>query len=208
MYATGLALAMFVMFVVVERKRAADSQNSASPADSALLVRDHSPIKGAKDAKVTVVEFLDPECEACRAMHSTVKSLLSEYDGKIRLVIRYMPFHRNSRYAASALEEAREAGKFDQALDLLFKMQPEWGDHHRPRPELIPFYLKQFGMEESKLNVFYLVSKFKERMDIDHADGKRLGVKATPTFFVNGKKLHSIGYEPLKAAIDEALRSR
>lgn len=174
-------------------------------ANTALLLKPHSPIKGSADAKVTIVEFLDPECEACRSMHPIVKQLLKEYDGRVRLVIRYMPFHGNSKYAASALEEALEQGKFNEALDVLFEKQPQWADHGHPRPELIASFLKEAGVT-GPLDQSSVIAKHGSKIDIDQADGIELGVQRTPTFFVNGVEQDKIGYGPLKQAIEKALQ--
>jgi protein-disulfide isomerase len=205
--AAACVVMVFVILALWIRKNEPATAPSAPAADTAALVREHSPSKGPKDAKVTIVEFLDPECEACRAMHPIVTSLLAEYEGKVRLVIRYMPFHGNSRMAASALEEARELGKFEQALDILFEKQPEWADHHQPRPELIPVFLKQVGVDEGRLFPPSLLPKHKAKLDLDEADGRKLGVQGTPTFFVNGKMLSELGHSQLKAAIEEALKA-
>lgn len=202
-----LVLIGFAGFAFYQQNQVTPNRVSESGIDPSLLVRDHSPIKGAKGAEVTIVEFLDPECEACRAMYPVAEDLLKEYEGKVRLVIRYMPFHGNSVFAASALEEARELGKFEEALYLLFAKQPEWGSHANPRPELIGEYLQSLGISKDKLQESYLVPKHKWKIEMDFQDGKELGVKMTPTFFVNGKMLHEIGYQPLKQAIEEALKS-
>jgi protein-disulfide isomerase len=183
------------------------SQTAPAVVATEKLVRDHSPVKGSPEAPVTLVEFLDPECEACRALHPVVKKLLAEYQGQVRLVIRYMPFHGNSLYAAAALEEAREAGKFDQALDVLFERQPEWGDHARPRPDLIPEILQSIGMDPKALRYEDIVPKHKWKVELDYADGMNAGVRYTPTFFVNGQMTSDIGYDALKSAIEKALRS-
>lgn len=169
-----------------------------------VLIRSHSPTKGPASAPVTIVEFLDPECESCSAMHPIVTTLLAEYPEKVRLVTRYMPLHGNSLFAASALEEARELGKYDEALETLFKKQPEWASHHAPRPELIVVYLKAMGIPEKRLEKTYLIEKHREKIELDRADGVKAGVHMTPTFFVNGMMLGEIGYRPLKNAIEQA----
>ena len=69
-----------------------------------------------------------------------VKKVLDTYRDDVRLVIRYMPLHPNSEYAAGALEAAAEQDRFWEMLDILFAYQPNWGDHHAPKPELIPVY--------------------------------------------------------------------
>ncbi|MFN7904667.1 MAG: DsbA family protein [Pseudobdellovibrionaceae bacterium] len=201
-----IAVVVFGLFALLSKtEKTQEAQIVQTSIDPSLLIREHSPIKGSLDAKVTIVEFLDPECEACRAMHPIMKTLLKEYDGKVRLVIRYMPFHGNSLLAASALEEAKELGKFDEALDKLFERQPEWADHRYPKPELIAVILKEIGISEKQLDNTYLVKKHRGKVDIDEADGAKLGVRMTPTFFVNGEMLSNIGYDPVKQAIEKAL---
>lgn len=170
------------------------------------LIKPHNFVQGGNEAKVTIVEFLDPECEACRVMYPVMKNLMKEYEGKIRFVIRYMPFHGNSKLAAMMLEEARDQGKYESALDILFERQGEWANHAHPRPELIPELLASVGVDESKLDFSQLNSKHGWKVDLDKSDGMKLGVRLTPTFFVNGKIFNKIGYWPLKEAIEEELK--
>jgi protein-disulfide isomerase len=198
---------IFLGLALFSKNQSAHVTEGAKKLDLAIFVKPHSPVKGLADAKVTVVEFFDPECEACRAMHPIMAALISEYGGKVRFVMRYMPFHSSSRYAISALEEARELGKFDDALDVLFERQPEWGDHSNPRPELIAVYLEKLGIKKSLLDEAYLIPKHKWKIDLDQADGIQLGIRVTPTFFVNGQPLAEIGYDPIKSAIEDALAS-
>src|SRR5690606_28131327 len=115
------------------------------------FVREYSPRFGSENAKVILTEFLDPECESCRAFYPVVKSLLSEFGDKVQLVVRYAPFHQNSRVAIKALEAARFQGKYWESLELLFFHQPQWGDHHNPRPELIFEFLSQLGLNMEQL---------------------------------------------------------
>lgn len=174
--------------------------------NTADLIKDHSPTLGPVDAPVTLVEFLDPECEACKMMDPIIKGLMKEYEGRVRLVIRYMPFHGNSMLAASTLEEAREQGKYWEALSTLFYYQPQWGDHHSPKPELIAKYVKDLGVKLATPEE--LVKEHGWKIDKDQADGVKVGVNATPTFFVNGRKLQDIGYAPIKEAIEKELKSK
>ena len=191
-----------------QQKAAPPAAAAGSPAgrSAQLLVRPHSRAQGPADAKVTVVEFLDPECESCRQMYPLVKQVMAEYQGRARLVVRYMPFHRNSLFAASALEAAGDQGKYWEMLEALFANQPLWGDHHHPRPELIPEIAKQVGLDMEAFNKALSNPESKREVEQDQADGKALGVTGTPTFFVNGRLLDQLGYEPLKALIEEELR--
>jgi protein-disulfide isomerase len=173
--------------------------------DPSVLVRPDSPSLGPKDAKVTVVEFFDPECESCRAMHPLVKNIIKETGDRVRLVLRYMPLHPNSVYAASALEAAGEQGRYWDMLEALFQNQPIWGSHHAPRPELIPDYARQIGLDAAAFERSLTNGAHKAKVERDKADAQKLGVTGTPTFFVNGRPLHQLGYDTLKALIVEEL---
>jgi protein-disulfide isomerase len=204
-----LAVAALVVATRVYRGAQEREQQAAaaqSPAaDPALLVRPDSPSKGPRDAQVTIVEFLDPECEACRAMHPIVSRVMAEYEGRVRLVVRYVPLHRNSLLAASALEAAGEQGRYWEMLEVLFANQPVWGDHHAPRPELIPDYARQIGLDMAAFEPSYQGIKHRAKVERDRADAERLGVRGTPTFYVNGRRLEQLGYGPLRALIEEEL---
>jgi len=105
----------------VQNERITTNSNSnKSTVNAENLIRQDSPTLGAADAPVTMVEFLDPECESCAAFAPVVKKILKDYDGKIRLVVRYMPLHPNSLSAATFTEAAGEQGKYWQAQEMLF----------------------------------------------------------------------------------------
>lgn len=171
------------------------------------FVKPHSPSFGNPLGRVTVVEWFDPECEACRLIHPIMTKIISEYKDRVQFIFRYMPYHGNSMYAAAALEEAKEFGQYEQALDLLFETQPEWGNHHQPQPELIPKFLATLNIPKEKLGKEYLLGKHGEKIRMDEADGNAVGVRGTPTFFVNGHMLQELGEEQLRAAIEAALQS-
>lgn len=177
-----------------------------TPIDSNLLVKPHSITKGNINAKVTVVEFLDPECEACSATYPFVKKIAQEFSNDVKFVIRYMPFHRNSKYAANILEGARAQGKFWEALELMFAEQDKWANHHNPNPELIPEVLAPLKLNMNKIVADAKNGKYDSLVLEDQSDGKLSGVTGTPTFFVNGHQLQELGYEPLRSAIIESLK--
>ena len=191
------------------------NSNTGKPALPAeTLVRPDSPTIGAADAPVTVVEFLDPECESCAAFAPTVKKILKDYDGKIRLVVRYMPLHPNSMRAATFLEAAGEQGKYWQAQELLFQKQPEWGTKHgppsaAPPPDLNALFEKyamELGLDSAKINSATKENRFQVKLNRDLRDGQTLAVRQTPTFFVNGRKLAQFGEPYLRALIEEELK--
>lgn len=162
--------------------------------------------KGPKEAKVIVVEFFDPECESCRNFHPLMHSIMADYEGKIQLVMRYAAFHGNSIFAIKILEAARKQDKYWEALEIMFQHQPEWGNHHNPKPELIWNFLPRLGINIEEIKKNMDDSSIQQIIAQDTKDGEQLGVKQTPTFFVNGKKVEEFGAEHLRAAIDAALK--
>src|SRR6187549_3176805 len=124
----GITIALVALAALGVGLYAYKNQSSAiEPGNNAAnLVRFHSPSMGANDAKVVIVEFLDPSCEACRAFYPIVKSLMAEHEGKARLVVRYAPFHKGSDVVIGILEAARLQGMFWPTLEAVFRSQPTW----------------------------------------------------------------------------------
>jgi protein-disulfide isomerase len=191
-----------------EPASAAASSPAGAPGSSieTLLVRPYSPSQGPEQAAVTIVEFFDPECESCRAMYPIVKQVLSEFDGKVRLVIRYMPLHQNSVYAASLLEAARAQNKYWEYLEVVMLRQPEWASHSAPRPDLLLTYAPQVGLNADQLKAAASDPQVRMRITQDERDGNQLGANRTPTFFINGAPLMRLGYEELRDAVRAALQ--
>ena len=131
---------------------------------------------------------------------------MTEFEVKIQLVIRYAPFHGNSQLVIKAIEAARKQGKYWEALEILFQHQPEWGSHHHPRPELIFNYLGEIGLDMEKLREDMNDPALNEMIKREIEDGRELGVRGTPTFFVNGKPLERFGYDSLRMLIIENLK--
>ena len=106
------ALMLTAIIVIVSRPSllgmgAETASREGAQAENSL-VRAHSPVLGSEEAPVTVVEFFDPACEACRAFYPLTKRILEAYPEKVRLVVRYTPFHGDvSETAIRVLEVAR-----------------------------------------------------------------------------------------------------
>lgn len=171
----------------------------------AVLVPGHSPVIGPTNASVTVVEFLDPECEPCRSAHYVLKKIEVEHPGKVRLIVRYMPGHSYSRFAMLALEEARERGQYSEALDKMFEKQALWTSYKNSSRRSVLDYLSEIGMDRSLFSEDVLEKKHGWKIDLDASDATKLGVWKTPTFFVNGKMVVSTGYDHLDRAVDGVL---
>ncbi|BBP45882.1 disulfide bond formation protein D, selenocysteine-containing [Thiosulfatimonas sediminis] len=152
------------------------------------LVRPYSPVIGPADAKVTLVEFIDPACEACRAMYPYVKEILSENPEQIRLVIRYVDFHAQSKQAIEILEAARKQNQFSETLELLLGFQPVWAPHGHEGVDLWEI-LPRGNLDLSQARVDVQSAEIALRIAQDEQDRLANGVKKTPGFFVNGKPL-------------------
>lgn len=192
----------------------ANSSSGKPKVNPEQLVRPDSPVLGPADAKITLVEFYDPECESCAAFAPTVKKILKDYDGKIRLVARYMPLHPNSLTAATFTEAAGEQGKYWQAQEMLFVKQPEWGTKHGGTPDpkapsinqLFDKYARELGLDLDKAAAAVKDRRFDAKIERDRKDGQALGVRRTPTFFVNGRELARFGELDLRELIEEELK--
>jgi protein-disulfide isomerase len=184
-------------------------------ASGAQLVRPDSPTLGPADAKVTLVEFYDPECESCAAFHPVVKKILRDYEGRVRLVMRYMPLHPNSLSAATFTEAAGEQGKYWEAQELLFAKQAEWGTKHGPAASSAPppninvlfqKYAEELGLDLAKAAAAVKENRYGAKVERDKKDGQALGVRRTPTFFVNGRELVRFGEADLRQLIEDELK--
>ncbi len=201
--ATGFFVLLFAVAAFVYNNAKNDGIEALAKENMKVFVPEHSPRIGQEDAKVYITEYLDPECEACRALAPAVKNILKEFEGKVQLVIRYAPFHKNSKTAIRALEAARLQGKYAEALDMLFHYQPYWGNHHNPKPELIFDYLLQMGLDLEKLKADMNKPEIDYIINQDEQDLKTLNIRGTPTFFVNGKPLAEFGIPYLRDLVEK-----
>lgn len=199
-----------------ENQRVATTGNTNKPVaiNTEALVRPDSYTLGSRDAPVTIVEFLDPECESCAAFNPLIKKVMKEYEGKAKLVVRYMPLHPNSLSAATFMEAAGEQRKYWEAEDLLFEKQPEWGTKHgQPASSqadintLFKKYAAELDLDMDKMNNAFAENKFAAKIERDKRDGQSLGVRQTPTVFVNGRKLARLDETALKTLIDAELKN-
>ncbi len=171
------------------------------------LIRDHSPVYGNPKAKVTIVEFFDPACEACRAFYPFVKPLVNASFGEVNLVLRYAAFHKGSDEAVKILEAAKIQKMYWPVLEAMLAAQPVWASHDRPQPELIWDYIKETGIDIAKAKADMNDPQIVKILKQDMADGVTLKVTRTPSFFVNGKPLIDLGPDELKALVAKEVRS-
>lgn len=160
---------------------------------------------GSHSAKVTVVEYGDFECPSCHQAYPAVKMILKHFGDKMRFVFRHFPqreVHPHAELAAEAAEAAGAQHKFWHIHGLLFENQL-----HLKAASLRQYAAKaELDLEryDYEMRDHVYLQRVQEHLD----SGNRSGVRATPTFFVNGVVQDvSFGFEQLQAAIDAALRT-
>lgn len=143
-------------------------------------------VKG--EGPVTIVEFSDLQCPACRSVQAPLKEILAKYEGKVRLVYRHFPLstiHKNAFIAAYATEAADKQNKFWEMHDLLFERQPEWEELDDPR-EKFGEYANELGLELEQFRQELESQEVREAVNKDSLDATRFRLTGTPSFFVNG----------------------
>ncbi len=184
------------------------SSKPSIPTNEILSVISDDWVKGNKDASVTVVEYLDFECEACGAYYPVVKRLSEEYKDEVKFVVRYFPLpgHRNSMTSALAVEAAGRQGKYWEMHDIVFENQRDWGEKQTPDPKIFEDYAKQIGLDMEKYNKDITSQEVKDRIERDRNTGQKLNIQGTPTFFLNGKNVENPrGYEEFRRLLQASI---
>ncbi len=151
------------------------------------------------DAIVTVEEFADLQCPACRGAQPLVNAIIEKYGRQIRFDFRHFPIrsiHQYAIVAAEAAECAADQGKFWEFEELAYEKQPEL---NKNAPTA---WAKSLGLD---MDLFKRCTRShikKNEIMADYDEAQKRGVRGTPTFFVNGKKVEST-MAALSAAIDE-----
>jgi protein-disulfide isomerase len=161
----------------------------------------------AEDGKVTLVEFLDFECEVCGAVYPTVEEIRDEYAGEITYVLRYFPIpsHQNSMNAAIAVEAAAQQGELEPMYQKMFETQKAWGEQRESKAGLFRQYAQELGLDMATFDKSVADPATQARVESDFDAGLALGVNGTPTFFVNDEMVTLTSVEDLRTALDAAL---
>ncbi|MFE3456663.1 DsbA family protein [Nocardiopsis aegyptia] len=182
---------------------------AAPTAPAELLVRENSRyLDQVEESPVTVVEFLDFECEACRAQFPVMEQIREDYDGRINMVIRYFPLpgHTSSEPAAAAVEAAAQQGALEEMYARMYETQAEWGESREPQTDVFVGFAEDLGLDMDEFVATMESTETQERVASDFEDGVALGVQGTPTIFVNGRPAPSMPtYEVLSSMIDAEL---
>ena len=210
----GIVVFIVIVFLLAKggyKKGETKTENTNTDQSSILEIKENDWAVGPVDAKVTVVEYLDFECEACGAYYPLTTQLKEEYKDSMRFVVRYFPLpgHKNSRTAAHAVEAAGKQGKFWEMYNILFTKQAEWSEQPVANQEQFEKYAIEAGVaniDQWKTDV--MSDDVKNRVEDSYKDAVSLDLQGTPSFFVDGKKVESPkGYEAFKKLIDDSLKA-
>ncbi|WP_018254770.1 DsbA family protein [Salinispora mooreana] len=213
---TRLTLAAVVALILVavgvlafnRRDAIPSAETTGGTVEPTVLVREDSHrLTSAPGGRVTLVEFLDFECEACGAVYPTVKEILADYEGQITFVVRYFPIssHPNAELAARTAEAAANQDRFAEMYQLLFENQDVWGHQEEPQTEVFLGYARTLGLDIDRFQRDLDDPATAARVAKDRTDGEAVGVQGTPTFFLNGEPLSDLRKEDLTNMIDAAL---
>lgn len=191
---------------------------AARPADSGkvLLFKVEpggAPSVGPAGAPVTIVEFIDFQCPFCARAHDTVKRILKEYPGKVRVVFKQhpLPMHPQATIASELALAAHEQGKYPEVQDRLFAVQRElaqWGNGAQAKERALAF-AREAGLDAGKVTQALDSGRHRAAIEADTKQATDVGATGTPAFFVNGRFLSGARpYEQFKAVIDEELAGK
>jgi len=161
-----------------------------------------SAIRGPKDAAITITEFSDYQCPFCARAEPIIEEALKAYPTQARFIYKHFPLtsiHPNAMGAAQAAVAAQKQGKAWEMHDLLFKNQ------RALQPEKLKEYAQQIGLDVAQFEKDMNSDEVKKQVEADMTEARKLGVRGTPTIFVNGKLLRNRSVEGIKEIAEPIL---
>ena len=184
----------------------ADAQQGPPPEDLSKVYDmpvAHSPVKGDKNAPVTIVEFVDFQCPFCARFHPPVNEALKAYPKNVNLMVKNFPlnFHPEARPAAKAAFAAGEQGKYWEMVDALLENGRELGEaKYKELAGKLGLDVNRFLKDWKEKD-----AQWEDYIEKDIALGAQVSVRGTPTFFLNGRKTNARDFQSLKSEIDAIL---
>ncbi len=216
----GVVLVGVIAAVVLMSRPSASNNtpppNAGSPAAQPPRPTTQQPgaanpyVKGNASARITVEEFSDFQCPACSGLEPGLKRVMADYDDRVRFVFRNYPLqmHKYAFIAARAAEAAGLQGKFWEMHDMLYENQKEWSDSMEPRVQF-DSYATRLGLDVQRFKADMDRQELAERIKADMMRGNALGVKGTPTVYLNGRELvpgRLVTEDDLRREIEAALK--
>lgn len=207
LWVVGVAGAALAILLIVASIKGRGGAAPPAPPGPGAAPEKHE--KGSPSAPVTVEMFSDFQCPACRAAHEVLAPLDDTYikPGKVRFVYKHFAFiGPESERAAEAADCAGEQGRFWAYHDKLFASQA--GENvGNFRDERLKGFARDLGLDGEAFDRCLDDGRHRDEVRAETAAGRRLGVRATPTFFINGRKMEGAprAFDAFAALVDEAL---
>jgi protein-disulfide isomerase len=193
-------------WVMVQKNVDTPSPTTANPVIDEALASAQSPTLGDPDAKVHIVEFLDPACETCAQFYPLVKKLVADHPGQVRVSLRHVAFHEGSDYVVQVLEASRKQDKYWPTLEAVLASQAQWAPNHTAQQDLVLQAIAGVGLNIEQLLADMSSPEVAQRPQHDTSDAITMKVTATPEYFVNGRPLPSFGDQQLLELVREELQ--
>lgn len=162
----------------------------------------NSPILGDETAPVTIAIYDDFECPYCAKSVPLLKQVIEKYQGRVKMAFKNFPLssHRNARNAALTALAANQQGKFWEVHDLLFE------NYNSLNPKKIDDLAAQTGLDMEQLKKDRADPRLNALITGDINEGTAIGVRGTPTVFINGRLLQERSMAGFSRLIEEELR--
>ncbi|HEX8118393.1 MAG TPA: thioredoxin domain-containing protein [Pyrinomonadaceae bacterium] len=146
--------------------------------------------RGPATARVTLEESSDFQCPACGTLEPGLRRVIKDYQDRVQFLFRNFPLqmHKYAFLAARAAEAAGQQGKFWEMHDMIYDNQKEWSDAMEPRVQF-DSYATRLGLDVQRFKADMERQDLADRIKADLLRGNSLGVKGTPTVFLNGREL-------------------
>ena len=210
-------VAVTAAVVLMSRPSASNSTPAQNSSPSQTQAQRQAPQPGASNpwsrgmatARVTVEEFSDFQCPACGGLEPGLRRVMKDYEDRVRFVFRNYPLqmHKYAFQASRAAEAAGAQGKFWEMHDMLYDNQKEWSDSMEPRVQF-DSYATRLGLDVQRFKADMERQDLADRVKADLLRGNSLGVKGTPTVYLNGRELvpgKLITEDDLRREIEAAL---
>jgi len=208
-----LAISIFALTKISVPQQTENADQNPENGNTSVSLKDVSDtdnIKGVESAKVTIIEYSDFQCPACRPYFPVMNQIIEKYPEDVRIVYRHFPLrslHKNAQLAAQAAEAAGNQDSFFKMHDELFKNQNIWSELSDPTDNFVA-YAEKIGLDTDKFKTDMLSKETVKIVNDSYNEAVNMGLSGTPSFFINGKRItNPRGFEPFRQLINAELES-
>lgn len=207
----GVIVAVILVFVGIFALNGSKTDSSNKKSSSGSNLTQH--VEGSKSSGITLVEYGDFQCPYCEQYYPTVKIVQDEFKDQIQFQFRNYPLtnaHPNAFAAARAAEAAALQNKFWEMHDTLYDNSSwqVWTQAKDPVPYFNAF-AQQLGLNVTQFKADFASGKVNDLINADMAEGNKLGISGTPSFYIDGKQVQvSNSVDSFKKVIKDELAKK